>query len=174
MNIFNLLLIAIALSMDTFSLSLYLGIVINNKKKIVTYLLGVVLFHFFFPIIGNILSLGIIKLLAISSNKLLGIIFLILSIKLIIDIKNDDLTLKDDNVITLLILSILVSIDSFITGIGILINNILPPFIFSIISGLFTIFGLIIGKYAKENLGKKANILGLILLIILSILHLCK
>ena len=68
-----------------------------------------------------------------------------------------------------------VSIDAFSTGLGLsAITNtkIVAMTIFSLISFAFTWFGLLVGKKAREKLGKKANIFGLILLVYLGIHHL--
>ena len=166
------IIIAIALSMDTFSLSLGLSLISNNNK-INIFPITVGIFHFLFPIIGNILGTRLLKYVSISSNKLLGVIFLLLFIKLLKDIifkKEVDIKI---NIINIIILSILVSIDSLITGIGLIIN-IKVSLIFSIISFLFTLIGLKLGNITKKELENTASYIGLFLLFILSIIHLCK
>jgi putative Mn2+ efflux pump MntP len=81
------------------------------------------------------------------------------------------------NNITLLSLAFLVSIDSFIAGIG--INNIdnrhlLNSITFSLFSFSFSFIALKIGKYINLKLGSVSKIVAAILLIVLSITHLTK
>jgi manganese efflux pump family protein len=177
MTIIDLIIIAIALSMDTFSFSLSISLLTNSIKKQTLLIFLVGLFHFSFPFIGGFLGQNLIKIISISSNKLLGFIFLFLFLKLYYDLKqnkNESLKLTIPNII---FFAILVSIDSLITGIGlenIIKTSCLPSIIFSIISSFFTFLGLIIGKYAQKELGTKANNIGLLLLLLLSFVHLFK
>lgn len=176
MSFTNALIIAIALSMDTLSLSLGLSLLSKNSKL---YLFPVIvgILHFLFPLIGSFLGIELLKYFTISPNKLLGIIFMILTIKLLKDIIFDKELDININIINLIILSVLVSIDSLITGIGLsstIKTNFIPLIIFSIVSFSFTLLGLNIGKYAKKELGNIASFIGLILLFVLSIIHLCK
>ena len=174
MSLFNILVIAIALSMDTFSLSLSLSLLVNNTKILYIYLVSVTIFHFIYPLLGNKLGVYIINYMGISSNKILGIIFFILFIKLLIDLiisKDKDININPINII---ILAILVSIDSFITGIGLINIKLIYLFIISSVAFIFTFIGLKIGIYARKETGKIANIFGLILLLLLSLFHLCK
>ena len=55
-EIVSIILIGISLSMDTFSLSLSLGSLTNLKRiKIVPLVVGI--FHFFMPLLGNLLGI---------------------------------------------------------------------------------------------------------------------
>ena len=175
MSLFNYLVIAIALSMDTFSLSLGLSLLLNNNTiKIFPIIVGIL--HFILPFIGTILGINLLRIIPIEPNKLLGYIFLFLFIKLLKDIFYDKDNNININIINIFLLAFLVSIDSLITGIGLstAITNLLPFTVFSIVSFLFTYLGLKIGYFAKKELGSIANIIGLILLLSLSIIHLCK
>lgn len=177
MNLMDILIIAIALSMDTFSFSLSISLLNNSVKKQTLFIFLVGLFHFSFPIIGTIIGTKLLKLITISSNKLLGIIFFILFLKLYNDIKKGEPGVLKLTKINILFFAILVSIDSLITGIGltnIIKYSLIPPIIFSIVSTSFTFLGILIGKYAHKELGTKASNLGLLLLFLLSIIHVCK
>ena len=80
--------IAIALSMDTFSLALSLGTMNLSYKKVLFYPLLVGVFHFIFPLIGRLLGDIILNIIIIGSKKLLGLIFLILFLKLLYDMQS--------------------------------------------------------------------------------------
>lgn len=177
MSIINLFIIAIALSMDTFSLTLSLSLISDKINQQTLFIVLVGFFHFLYPIIGKFIGATIINYLIINANKLLGLIFLILFLKLFYDLKHQKSSINNINIIYIIILSIIVSIDSFIVGIGLssLVKNIITPaIIFALTSSLFTFLGFYLGTKANKNLGTKANYLGLILLLILSIVHLCK
>ena len=77
----------------------------------------------------------------------------------------------------MVLLSISVSLDSFSTGIGlsaITTNYVLSGLIFSVCASSFTFLGYLIGKYSSNKIGRYANLLGMLLLIILGLLHIFK
>ena len=72
----TLLTIAVALSMDTFSLSLGLGTCNLSSKKSLT-LSGIVgLMHFIMPCLGILIGNNLMTFFKINSNLLLGIILI--------------------------------------------------------------------------------------------------
>ncbi len=169
-------LVAIALSMDTFSLSLGIGTYNIIKKDIIKLSIIVGIMHFFMPLLGNLLGTKVVNFFALNSNKLLGIILLFLAINLIYSLKKDEKIDLDLSLSGMLLFAFGVSIDAFSTGLGLkaLTNNtIMALSIFSLSAFSFTIFGLILGKIASQKLGQKASYIGLILLITLAIHHLC-
>lgn len=172
----SLFILGISLSMDTFSISLGINTFNISKRLAYTYCILVGLMHFIMPIIGFFLGNKIINILHIDVNFLLGIILLFIGIEMIIDLKKEN-DKYEFNIISLFILSISVSLDSFSTGLclsAITNNYILAGFIFSICAASFTFLGYIIGKYSKEKFGIYAKFLGIILVLIISVYHLFK
>ena len=173
-EIVSILLIGISLSMDTFSLSLTLGTVSENKLiKILPLFVGI--FHFFMPIIGNIIGITLINLLDLASNIILGTVLIVLGINLAIHYFKDETEEINLNIIGVIIFALSVSIDSFSVGLGIndITNNYyIASIIFALCSAAFTYLGIIIGKYSSKLIGKYAIILGIFLLLILGIFHL--
>jgi putative Mn2+ efflux pump MntP len=173
-EIVSILLIGISLSMDTFSLSLTLGTVSENKLiKILPLFVGI--FHFFMPIIGNIIGITLINLLDLASNIILGTVLIVLGINLAIHYFKDETAEINLNIIGVIIFALSVSIDSFSVGLGIndITNNYyIASIIFALCSAAFTYLGIIIGKYSSKLIGKYAIILGIFLLLILGIFHL--
>lgn len=174
--IISLFVLGISLSMDTFSISLSFGTFNISQKKAIYLSCLIGIMHFLMPIFGFFLGDKIIIYLKINVDFLLGIILLFITIKMIIDLFH-----KEENfsfnftIFNMLLLSIMVSLDSFSTGIGLsaITNNyLLASFIFSICATIFTFSGYLIGKYTTERLGIYAQILGIILLIIISFNHL--
>lgn len=173
-EIVSILLIGISLSMDTFSLSLTLGTVSENKLiKILPLFVGI--FHFFMPILGNFIGITLINLLNLASNIILGTVLIVLGINLAIHYFKDETAEINLNIIGILIFALSVSIDSFSVGLGIndITNNYyIASIIFALCSAAFTYLGIIIGKYSSKLIGKYAIILGIFLLLILGIFHL--
>lgn len=173
-EIVSILLIGISLSMDTFSLSLTLGTISENKLiKILPLFVGI--FHFFMPILGNIIGVALINLLNLASNIILGTVLIVLGINLAIHYFKDETAEINLNIIGILIFALSVSIDSFSVGLGIndITNNYyIASVIFALCSASFTYLGIIIGKYSSKLIGKYAIILGIFLLLILGIFHL--
>lgn len=173
-EIVSILLIGISLSMDTFSLSLTLGTVSENKLiKILPLFVGI--FHFFMPLLGNIIGITLINLLNLASNIILGTVLIVLGINLAIHYFKDETAEINLNIIGVIIFALSVSIDSFSVGLGIndITNNYyIASIIFALCSAAFTYLGIIIGKYSSKLIGKYAIILGIFLLLILGIFHL--
>ena len=173
-EIVSILLIGISLSMDTFSLSLTLGTVSENKLiKILPLFVGI--FHFFMPILGNFIGITLINLLNLASNIILGTVLIVLGINLAIHYFKDETAEINLNIIGIIIFALSVSIDSFSVGLGIndITNNYyIASIIFALCSAAFTYLGIIIGKYRSKLIGKYAIILGIFLLLILGIFHL--
>ncbi len=172
-----LLLIAIGLSMDAFSLALGFGTLNFSKNQSLKISITVGIFHFFMPLIGLLIGNFLIFSLHFNPHFVMGVILLFISLEMLIElIKNEESKLST-NIIGLILFSLSVSLDAFSTGIGLnaITNNyLLASFIFSIVSFSFTFLGLILGKYSTRFLGKYARILGIILLGFIAIVNLCK
>ena len=176
-EIMTILTIAVALSMDTFSLSLGIGTGNITKKQCLLFSIIVGTMHFVMPLIGNIVGNKIVEIFMVKSNFLLGIILIYLSITMFLEIIKPNEKPKNMKIISMFLLAISVSIDSFSSGIGLcaITSNLFATiFIFSITSFCFTFIGLLIGKYTNRLLGVYANLFGAILLIVIGIFHLCK
>ncbi len=166
--------IAIGLSMDAFSVALSIGTTNPSKKNIIKTGLSVGLFHFIMPTLGSILGKILKRKINIGTNYIISIIFLVLAIEMYFN-KEEKTKIDILNTITILLISFSVSIDSFSVGLGIslLKNSILiPSIIFSIISMIFTIIGMFLGKKLKNKYNKIATNIGIIILILLSLKYL--
>ena len=164
--------------MDAFSLALILGTFSYSRIMIIKIGITVGIFHFFMPLIGDAIGEHLLNIIPIKSTTIAGLIFLVLSIQMLISTVKD----KDskeikylNTYVSILIFALTVSIDSLSAGISFSVvsdKHILSAIVFMLISGLLTIYGLIIGKRLKKQLGKYANIIGSILLLLLAIKYL--
>lgn len=172
-ELFSLLLIGIALSMDTFSLSLSLGTFISNKKAFkLACIVGI--FHFFMPILGMMIGSKLIQLFELQCDILLGIILIFISVQMLIDLIKSEEEEYHLTLIGMIFFALGVSIDSFSVGLGINAiteNIILATSIFAFCSFSFTFGGVLLGGFAKKKIGVFANILGFLILFIMGILH---
>ncbi len=176
MAFLTVVLIAISLSMDAFSLSLAYGTLNLDKKRI--YLLSFIvgIYHFVMPLIGLLLGSFIINLVSIKTDILVSCILFLIGIEMIIETfrQKDNMNIK--SFVQLLIFGLAVSIDSFSVGIGLpslKINSLICAFTFSFTSLSFTYLGLILGKKISNLVGSISTLFGGLTLIILGIIYLC-
>lgn len=169
------ILMAISLSMDAFSLSLVYGTFgIDRKNKIILSII-VGCFHFVMPLIGMFLGEVILSLFKFDMDILVSFILSFIGVQMIISSfkKNDDI--KPLKFSEFFLFGFAVSIDSLTLGITLPnmgVGTIISPIIFALISFLFTFIGLSIGNKIEKLLGKLATIIGGAILTIIGILFL--
>ena len=159
--------------MDAFSLAFSYGIKSISKKNVIITAIIVGLFHFFMPLLGNMVGISLFENTFIKPKYVLFIVFLLLSVDMLLNFFEENAKIRDLNVFGTLFFAISVSLDSFSVGIGInyLYDNIL--FVvssFCIISSLFTFLGFYLGQKINKKIGKYSFLLGSITLFIYSLL----
>lgn len=165
---------AIGLSMDAFSLALAYGTtkIPINKKVLLSITVGI--FHFFMPKLGALIGTELLLNYIAKANYLVGIIFLILAIEMLLS-RKEEKTGSITNMISIILFSFTVSIDSFSVGIALSLTttNINSPcIIFALISTLFTFLGVELGSKIAYKFENKAEYIGIIILLILGIKYL--
>lgn len=177
-NFFSILLLAIGLSADTFSMCLGLGTTPTSQREKIKLSLAVGFMHFLMPLLGEFLGQNLIAFLSLNSNKFLGGILLFISLNLLIDmIKKKEIEEFEFSIFNIILFSFGVSIDAFSTGLGlggVTNNKFLATTTFSLVSFIFTYLGLYLGSIAYKFLEKKASIFGFLLLTMIGVYHLCK
>lgn len=173
MNIILIFIIAVSLSMDAFSLSLAYGTINIRKREINILSIIVGMYHFIMPILGMILGSCINNFLNISENIIMLIVFCLIGLNMILDIRKKE-EVKHMKISEMFLFGFAVSIDSFSIGIG--LNNISNNFIFSsiifsITSLIFTYSGLRLGQKLNLLFGKLSTLIGGITLIIMGIYY---
>ena len=159
----SIFLIGVALSMDAFSIALSIGTTHLSKNRFILIPIVVSIMHFVMPLIGLFLGNQILSVININPKIIMTIILLYLAFLMYKDRNNDKVTS--------------VSLDSFSVGIGLKALTdkiIIPPIIFSLCAGTITYMGLILGKYSQKVWKEKASLIGIILLILISIVNICK
>ena len=172
MSLIVIFLIALTLSMDAFSLALIYGTLITNNKKQLLISIVVGLFHFIMPILGYFVGDIILDFIKVKPDYVVGIILFILGMEMITSINKEEKLRKLTNLLSIIIFSLTVSIDSLSIGIGFGVthtNILLSSIIFSLISFIFTYIGLKLGKILSDKFGKISVLIASIILIILGI-----
>lgn len=177
MSFFTILLIAVSLSMDAFTLAISYGLFNLKISIIIKISIFVGLFHFFMPLLGLKVGSFIYEIIPIKEDLLMGIIFLILSIDLLINLFKEEEHKSINNNIQILLFSFAVSLDSFTVGLSLKAIDeriLLVTTIFMIVSSIFTFTGLFFGRIIKKIIGKKAELFGVVSLIFLAIYYIAK
>lgn len=175
MSIVMVIVIAISLSMDAFSLSLAYGTLNLEKKYINTLSIIVGVYHFMMPLLGMWIGNTILNVLPISTNIIVFIVLVLIGIEMIIESFKEERSISLMKVSELLIFGLAVSLDSFSVGLGlsaIYKNPWVCAIIFSISAALFTYVGLYLGKTINNWIGKISTLIGGIILIIIGLLYL--
>ena len=173
MSILIVIIIAVSLSMDAFSLSLAYGT--KNIKNIKLLSLFVGIFHFFMPIIGMLVGKKIVHLLPINQETLVFIVLFLIGFEMILETFKVEKEYNNLNIIEMFTFSFAVSIDSFSLGLSletIYKNPYISCILFMLSSMLFTYLGLRLGKYINQKVGSISTILGGMTLIIIGIVYL--
>lgn len=160
--------------MDAFSLALIYGMNKLERKREILLSIIVGIYHFIMPYLGNNIGSIIFRYIPVNPNIIVTAIFMIIGIEMILDKKEE---FKINGILDILLFGLAVSIDSFGAGIGLnyLTNHTILSIIYiSIISFILTYIGLVFGKYISIKLGKISNIIGGIVLILLSIIYIFK
>lgn len=174
MHIFMIIMIAVSLSMDAFSLSLAYGTLNLKKTDIVSTSIIVGIYHFFMPLIGNYFGDILLKFLPIPPKIIVFVVLVFIGIQMIIEGIKGKEEVKKLTLLEKVLFGLAVSIDSFSVGIGLTSisnNHILCAFIFSMSSLFFTYMGLLLGKKINKVVGNISTIIGGTVLIIIGSMY---
>ena len=174
MDLFLVIVIAISLSMDAFSLSLAYGTLgMKNKDKYILSLI-VGIFHFVMPLLGMFVGNVFLNFIKINPDIIVSVILSFIGIEMIISSFKENDEVKLMKFYEFFLFAFAVSIDSFSVGITLTDlgkNVILSPIIFSLSSFIFTLLGLSIGNKIEKLLGKIATIVGGVILVIIGLVY---
>ena len=176
MDFISVFLIAVALAMDSFSVSLTKGFTQKNlqTRQIVSYGLFFGLFHLFVPIIGYYAGVTVTHFVTKIAPWIAFILLFIVGANMIKEsLENEDEEITDEfSFKELFLLAIATSIDAFAIGVtfALLNTNIfIPAIITSLVVFTLSIVGILIGKRLGDYFGDKFLILGGVILILIGI-----
>lgn len=195
MNLFDVFLLGLSLSLDTFAVSLTFGFVSNktSRPQRIRYLVIIGLFHFIMIMGGWFIGENISKLISLYGHWIAFVLLTLLGIQMIGEgtSKEENETPKH-NFLSLrntMILGMALSIDALISGFSLgmvtltiidgtkFLNTLIAAAIIGLCASALSAIAISIGKKSSPKLSMRAEILGglIIIFIALKILtdHLC-
>lgn len=176
MEIISTLLIAVALAMDAFSVSLTNGFVLKNitKKQILWFGIFFGGFQALMPLIGWLAGSQLQSIVSSIAPWIAFILLVAIGFNMIRESLSgdDDESSNKFSFKQLTLLAIATSIDAFAVGVTYAVLNIdilIPAIIIGIVAFIFTIIGIILGKKIGNYFGDKFEIIGGVILILLGI-----
>jgi len=170
----EVIVLAIALSMDAFAVSIGLGV--KAKKDIKTLAIKAGLFFGIFqalmPLVGYLGGLGLKEYISGYDSIIAFVLLLIIGIKMIYEAVEenveDEIKIISNKI--LLTLAIATSIDAMAAGFTLHLFNLSPVIsliLIGLITFIFSIFGVYIGSKGGQKYESQAEILGGIVLILI-------
>lgn len=175
MSIYAVIIIAVALSMDAFAVSITSGVCIKDIKpsSALKISLSFGTFQMIMPVLGWLIGLSFAKILYSIDHWIAFVILTFLGSKMIYESRKEESECPNFlNNKTLLFLSLATSIDAFAIGITFALLKtyiIFPVLTIGIITFLISFFGVFIGKKFGDKFERNAEIIGGIILIIIGI-----
>ena len=176
MDLISTLLIAIALAMDAFSVSLTKGFTLKdiNKSQILWFAIFFGGFQSLMPILGWLGGIQLEWLITTIAPWIAFILLLLIGLNMIRESLSDDKDKISDKISfkELTLLAIATSIDAFAVGITYAVlktDIVIPVIIIGLVAFIFTIIGIYLGQKIGNFFGDKFEILGGVILIFLGI-----
>ena len=179
MDLITTILIAVALAMDAFSISITKGFTIKNITKMETLWFGIFFggFQAFMPVLGWISGVQLEHFVSSIAPWIAFILLVAIGLKMIYEsiAKSDEEDSDTKNKFSfkeLTLLAIATSIDAFAVGVTFAILKtpiLIPVIIIGIITFVFSEIGVIIGRKMGELVGDKFEIVGGLVLVFLGI-----
>jgi len=175
MTFFEIVLVAISLAMDAFAVSISVGMTgflcCKRAKFRISFHFG--LFQALMPIFGWYAGIYIEAFIRNFSHWIAFVLLLIIGFKMIhesLDPEQHHYKLDPSKGLQLIFLSVATSIDALAIGLSFGLIGIriwYPAVMIGIITGIISLFGIFLGDLLKEKTGKKFEMVGGIVLIII-------
>ena len=177
MSFISILLIALALSMDAFSVAMAIGAAGSklNSYAVLRLATAFGIFQFVMPILGWLLGKTVVSYISDYDHWIAFGLLLIVGLRMIkeyFDKDEKERTKDPTKGWSLLILSIATSIDALAVGVSFAffdVNIYYASAVIGVVCFIITALGMIFGKKLSVLLGKKAVLLGGIVLIAIGI-----
>lgn len=175
MNIIEIIFIAVGLAMDAFAVSLSAGSlpVIQNKRAVFRLAFHFGLFQFMMPVIGWFIGEAVVKWIENYDHWIAFIILAYIGINMIKEAfaAEEDRKISDPSKgMNMVMLAVATSIDALAVGFSLAmlkINIFYPSFIIGIITASLSVIAIKLGKRLGTRFGKKMEIAGGVILIII-------
>lgn len=169
-QIATILIMAVALGLDAFSLGIGIGMRGIRLKHILNISLLIAFFHMLMPLIGLFAGRYVGSLLGQVTGLAAGGLLVLLGGHMIWNSfrKEEGKLVNHTTLLGMLLFALSVSIDSFSVGVslGMFVNDVLLIVVsFGVIGGLMSIMGLTLGRQAASKLGEYGEMIGGVILL---------
>ena len=172
MGIISIFILAVALAMDAFGVSVTDGIILKKIKVKDAVKIGLFfgIFQFLMPCIGSFFAGFALKYIESVDHWIAFGLLLFLGVRMIIEALKEEKEIPQNplGAKTLTVMAIATSIDALAAGVTIAAVDtpiLIPAIIIGVVAFCFSFAGLYIGNKFGDILGEKAEILGGIMLI---------
>ena len=175
MGFFELIFIAIGLSMDAFAVSICKGLSLKKAKLKQMIMAGIYFggFQALMPLIGYVLGIGFESIVQSIDHWIAFILLGILGINMIKESFSDNENINSDFSLKAMIpLAVATSIDALTVGITfafLRVNILFSVLMIGIITFIFSFIGVKIGNILGDKLKNKAELIGGIILILIGL-----
>ncbi|TXC85895.1 manganese efflux pump [Metabacillus litoralis] len=163
-ELITLLIMALALGMDAFSVGLGMGLIKLRLRQIFYIGVTIGVFHIWMPLVGMLIGRLLTDTFGTIATLLGGGLLILLGIQMVFSsFKKDDEPLITPVGFGLIVFALSVSLDSFSVGLSLGIygaKTFLTVAIFGIVSMVLTWLGLLVGKRVQNWLGSYSEALG--------------
>jgi len=174
MNLWEIIVIAVALGTDVFSVAFGAGCVLTEARQKLRLSVSFGLFQFVMPLIGCFLGPRFIDVIRDYDHWIAFIFVFVIGAKMLYDSLRKGAHAPRGDVSrgwTLLILSVATSVDALAVGfaVGMMGAQLLPAaLVIGIVAFLMTLGGLQLGRTCNVVVGKRAETLGAVVLIVIA------
>jgi manganese efflux pump family protein len=177
MSFFEVLLIAVGLAMDCFAVSLGIGTTgfANNPRSLfrLSYHFG--LFQALMPVLGWVVGTQVSDFVSSFDHWIAFGLLAFVGVRMIrsgLDAEGESHTKDPSRGGTLVMLSVATSIDAFAIGLTLAmlqVNILYPSLVIGVVAGILSLVGLLVGNRLGLAFGKRMEIIGGILLILIGL-----
>ncbi len=174
---FSLLLLAVSLAMDAFSVSTVMGFSTGSNENILALKLASAfgVFHVCMPVIGWLLGFTIIDLISGYDHWIAFFLLLFVGTRMIVEARKNEDTININRVLgfrNLILFSVAVSLDSMAVGLSFFLENIriiVPSLVIGFVTFIISATGFKIGGKVGQKFGKSTQIIGGVILILIGL-----
>ncbi|MBP2076228.1 manganese efflux pump MntP family protein [Oceanobacillus polygoni] len=162
-EIVSLFVVAIAIGMDAFSISLGLGLVKLRLKRIAFVGMTIGIFHIIMPFFGMVLGKAISEQIGDLTTLASGALLFFIGAQMFFSAFSHEAQKRMQPVgLSLLLIAFTVSLDSFTVGLGLGISGvrvILTLILFGVASAFLACLGMLLGRKVQGYLGVYSELL---------------
>jgi len=176
MNYLTVLFVSAALGVDAFSVAVSIGLTGIKKKKMLSVMGIVTLFHILMPLLGLTMGTYLGRIAGPMAGTIGALVLITIGLSTIWGNINASVTAMERKIInisgpvSLVVMAASVSLDALTVGFGLgalKVDLFLTVMTMGIIAGVMTAAGLLFGRGLNHTFGEKAEIIGGLILVLI-------